>query len=285
MGFMANLKGNKAYKLHAAKNYPEARKLYEEAFAEGMDNPRNILAYIALLIRVGDYKTARDVIVKVQKWPGFVGEQKTQLFCNYAAAVCRLGEVDKGVAVLERQAAKAPTGLVYQTLGYLYVVQLEKQPSKDEPAPIPEKVIEPHDENDEEDADKEEEDEEPEIILTPYEQWEQNVEKAMKLLQAAVEYDDEDPICMDNLAQFYYRVLKDKEKARPWFDKALALKDSQIDTLWFLAKYDQEEGKTGEAMKKLKKAYEGNFSALNYVNKELVANEIRALGGNVDDED
>ena len=280
MGFMANIKGNKAYKLHAAKDYTGALKLYEEAFAEGMDVPKNVLAYISLLIRLGDYQKARDISVKVQKWPGFAGEQKTQLFCNYAAAVCRLGEVDKGVTVLERQAAKNPNGLVYQTLGYLYVVQLEHQPSPDEPAPIPEKP--PVDPEDEEDGEEEEE-QEPEVLPTPYEQWQQNVEKAMKLLNEAIEYDDEDSICLDNMAQFHYRVLGDKEKALEYFQKAIELKEGQIDTLWFLSRYDVEAGNVSEAVKKLKKAAQGSFSALNYVTKADVENEIRALGGNPED--
>ena len=280
MGIMANIKGNKAYKLHSAKDYQGALKLYEEAFAEGMDMPRNILAYISLLIRLGEYQKARDISVKVQKWPGFAGEQKSQLFCNYAAAVCRLGEVDKGVAVLERQAAKQPNGLVYQTLGYLYVVQLEHQPSPDEPAPV--KEPEPVDPEDE-DAEDEDEPVEEEPVLTPYELWQQNVEKAKAFLEQSVDYDDEDSVCLDNLAQFYYRVLKDKVTAKEYFEKAAAIKETQIDTQWFLSRYDVEAGDNAAAIKRLKIILSGSFSALNFVTKADVEAEIRRLGGNPED--
>ena len=32
-----------------------------------------------------------------------------------------MGELQKGIDLLERQHAKQPSGLVYETLGYLYV--------------------------------------------------------------------------------------------------------------------------------------------------------------------
>ena len=55
-------------------------------------------------------------------------------------------------------------------------------------------------------------------------------------IQESVDYDDEDPVCLDNLGQAYYRVTGEKDKAKEWFEKAHAEKDSQIDTLWFLAR-------------------------------------------------
>jgi len=277
MGFMANIKGNKAASLHSKKQYREALKLYEEAYNEGMNSPRTLVSYSSLLVRLGEYQKARELIVKIQKVP-MLPEQKINLYCNYAAAVCRLGEPGKGVAVLEQPARKTPSGLLYQTLGYLYVAWLEERPDPNEPAPIPEKVIDP--DTDDEDP-EDEEDEEP--IPTPYEQWQANVEKARKFLEEAIDYDDEDSICLDNIGQFYYRVMGDKEKALEYFQKAIALRATQIDTLWFLSRYDVEAGKTRDAIQKLQTAARGNYSALNYVTRDDVKQEIQRLGGKLEE--
>lgn len=95
-------------------------------------------------------------------------------------------------------------------------------------------------------------------------------EKALAYNLEAVEYDDEDAVLLDNLAQTYYRLLNDKETARPYFEKAHEIKPLQIDTLYFLALYDEEDGKHEDALEKLETALEGNFSPLNYVNREKV---------------
>ena len=105
------------------------------------------------------------------------------------------------------------------------------------------------------------------------------MEKAEAFIQASVDYDDEDPICLDNVGQFLYRVRGDRAGAKPWFEKALAIKDSQIDTLYFLSRYDEEEGNQQAALEKLEKAVLGRFSPLNYCNKETVEKEILRLKG------
>ena len=94
-----------------------------------------------------------------------------------------------------------------------------------------------------------------------------------------MDYDEEDPICLDNLGQTYYRVLGDKEKARPWFEKAHAMKEEQIDTLYFLSRYDLDKGDKAAALQKLEKAAEGRFSPLNYCDRDVILAEIAALKG------
>ena len=104
-----------------------------------------------------------------------------------------------------------------------------------------------------------------------------DAEKALAYNQEALDYDDEDPIVLDNLGQTYYRLLNDKEKAKEYFDKAIEIKDSQIDTLYFLAQYDKEAGDKQAAIEKLEKALEGRFSPLNYATKEMIQKEIDEL--------
>jgi tetratricopeptide (TPR) repeat protein len=120
MGFMATLKAQKAYALHGKGQIKEALQMYEEAVKAGLDNPRFLLSYSVLLIRSGEYEKARDLLKKSEKVPGMNDEQKTQLFTNYAACMYRLGSLDKGINLLEKRALRAPNGMLYQTLGYLY---------------------------------------------------------------------------------------------------------------------------------------------------------------------
>ena len=47
-----------------------------------------------------------------------------------------------------------------------------------------------------------------------------DADKALAFNQKAVEYDDEDPVALDNLAQTYHRLLNDKENALVYFTKA-----------------------------------------------------------------
>lgn len=259
MGFFANLKAQQAYKLHGKGDIAGARALYEEAIAKGLDTPRYLLSYAILLIRSGEYQKAKDHLVKIQKLPGLTPDQKVQLFIDYAACCYKLGDLNRGVDLLEKQYRRQPTGMLYETLGYLYV---EKYQPANKPVASAEMA------------------EDTEGAVTQAEldaAWEEGKEKALAFLKEAVEYDEDDAITMDNLGQFYYRVLEDKAEARQWFDKAIELKEGQIDTLWFLSRYDLDNGDTAAAIAKLEKSLEGRFSVLNYHTKEQVEAEIARL--------
>lgn len=102
-------------------------------------------------------------------------------------------------------------------------------------------------------------------------------EKALSFNTEALDYDDEDPVVLDNMGQYYYRLVGDKAQAKPFFDKAHAIKPGQIDTLWFLSRYDLEAGEKQAAIDKLEIALEGRFSPLNFVSQEHVRQEITRL--------
>lgn len=221
MGFMTTMKARQAATKQSKGDVEGAMQLYKEAVAEGLNDPRMLLSYSVLLLRQGQYQDARDLLVKTQKVPGLTDDQRITLFVNYAACVYKQGELQKGIEVLERQHAKNPCGLVYETLGYLYVEAGDK-------------------------------------------------EKAISYNEEALDYDDEDSISLDNLAQAYFRLANDKKKAKEYFDKALAVKPGQIDTLYFLAMYDLEAGDKDAAREKLETALEGKISPLNYATKERI---------------
>ena len=270
MGFLTPIKANRAYRLQQKGQKAEALKLYEEAFAEGLNDPRYNLAYALLIIRDGQYQKAKDFLVKHQKAPGMTPSQRVTLLVDYAACCFRLGDVDKGIHTLEQQFQKGETGLLYQTLGYLYVEKYDadNRPDFEPVTELPEVT---------EDAGGEEKD--AEGAVSPREAWEAGQKKAEEFLRKSLEYDEEDPICLDNMGQFVYRVLEDKAGAKDWFDKAYALKDSQIDTLYFLSRYDEEAGNREAALEKLEKAAAGKFSPLNYCGRETVLKEIERLKG------
>ncbi|MDR0395694.1 MAG: tetratricopeptide repeat protein [Oscillospiraceae bacterium] len=95
-------------------------------------------------------------------------------------------------------------------------------------------------------------------------------EAALAFNKEAVDYDEDDPICLDNLAQTYYRLGGDKQAAEPLFRRALEEKPESIDTLYFLSQYDMDRGDKASAREKLEKARSGRFSPLNYATPEMV---------------
>ena len=228
MNLIASLKARNAAALMGKGKSAEALKLYAEAEAAGLNEPRYLLSYSVLLIRQGEYQKARELLVKQQKNPLLTDDTRRQLFVNYAVCMYKLGDVQRAVELLERQHQKEPSGLIYQTLGYLYVEAGD-------------------------------------------------AEKAIAFNQESLAYDEEDAIAQDNLAQSYYRLAGDKQTAKVYFDKAIALKPGQIDTLYFLAQYDMEAGDREAAREKLETALQGRFSPLNYVTRETVQKQIDAL--------
>ena len=107
-----------------------------------------------------------------------------------------------------------------------------------------------------------------------------DAEEAIRFNKEALEYDDEDPVFLDNLGQTYYRLVGDKETARIYFDKAIALKPKAIDTNYFLALYDIENGDLESAKDRLDTARVGMFSPLNYATPEMIdakRDELRNL--------
>lgn len=280
MGLKALFTAQKAMRLHNNGKVKEAMPLYEEALAQGLDDMRTILSYGVLLIRDGQYEKAKELLLKHQK-NKMSPEQKTQLFMNYAACCYKLGDIDKGVSLLERQHMRQPTGMVYETLGYLYVEKFDASAREAFAQRELARVKREAEERAREAAELLEDGEAaPEVVIPEIDVdqlWQEGMEKALAFEQEAAEYDADDAICLDNLGQFYYRVLQDKATAKQWFDKAIEIKEGQIDTLWFLSRYDLDNGNKAAALEKLEKALEGRFSPLNYVTKADVETEIKRL--------
>lgn len=279
MGFMATIKAQQAMRAHGKGDLEQAKKLYEEAIDKGLMSARPMLGYAILLIREGSYDKAMPLLIKAQKCPDLTPDQKSQLFVDYAACLMKKGELDKAIHLLEKQHNRAPIGLTYQTLGYMYVEKYSGAKPVAEAAP--EKAAEAPEmpENADTEASAEEAAEQPKVKTQEDidREWQEGIDKMFAFIQESVDYDDEDPVCLDNLGQAYYRVTGEKDKAKEWFEKAHAEKDSQIDTLWFLSRYDLEAGDKAAAIAKLEKALDGRFSPLNFCIKDMVREEVARL--------
>lgn len=279
MGFMATIKAQQAMRAHGKGDLEQAKKLYEEAIDKGLMSARPMLGYAILLIREGSYDKAMPLLIKAQKCPDLTPDQKSQLFVDYAACLMKKGELDKAIHLLEKQHNRAPIGLTYQTLGYMYVEKYSG--AKPVAEATPEKAAEAPEmpEAPETEASAEEAAEQPKVKTQEDidREWQEGIDKMFAFIQESVDYDDEDPVCLDNLGQAYYRVTGEKDRAKEWFEKAHAEKDSQIDTLWFLSRYDLEAGDKAAAIAKLEKALEGRFSPLNFCTKDMVREEVERL--------
>lgn len=231
MGFMDGFRVRKALMLHQKGDLEAAKAVYAQLYASGYITAAYILPYSVLLLREGgeeNYRKVKEMLRKAEKASDMNAERRQQLLMNYAVAQYKLGELDKGIHLLEESHRKSPCGLTYGALGFLYIEAGD-------------------------------------------------AEKALAYNLEALDYDDEDPVTLDNLAQTYYRLLGDKETAKKYFEKALEIKDSQIDTLYFLAQYDLEAGNKQAAAQKLQKALEGRFSPLNYAKREMIEKQLAEL--------
>ena len=279
MGFMATIKAQQAMRAHGKGDLEQAKKLYEEAIDKGLMSARPMLGYAILLIREGSYDKAMPLLIKAQKCPDLTPDQKSQLFVDYAACLMKKGELDKAIHLLEKQHNRAPIGLTYQTLGYMYVEKYSGAKPVAEAAP--EKAAEALEmpEAPETEASTEAAEEQPKVKTQEDidREWQEGIDKMFAFIQESVDYDDEDPVCLDNLGQAYYRVTGEKDKAKEWFEKAHAEKDSQIDTLWFLSRYDLEAGDKAAAIAMLEMALDGRFSPLNFCTKDMVREEVERL--------
>jgi len=79
----------------------------------------------------------------------------------------------------------------------------------------------------------------------------------------------------DNLGQIAYRQ-GNSEKAKEYFEKALSIRDSMPESLYYLAILIKEEDKQ-RAKELLKKASEGYISALSTVKREEIEKELKSL--------
>lgn len=96
-----------------------------------------------------------------------------------------------------------------------------------------------------------------------------DMDRALEYNLEALDYDDEDPVILDNLAQIYYR-LDMMDQAKEYFFKAEEIKPDQADTLYYLGRIYSEEGNIDLAKEKLSAALECRITPMNTVTRQEI---------------
>ena len=94
-----------------------------------------------------------------------------------------------------------------------------------------------------------------------------NLDDALHFNLKALEYDDEDPVVLDNLGMVYYE-MGDRDRALEYFLKAEEEKADQVSTLFNLGRIYREKGETALAREKLSKALDCPINSLSAVTRE-----------------
>ena len=238
MGFLGNLKARGAFLTHTkairandTRNYAEAIKLeeaaigkYEAALQQGMNKPSFLMAYSVLLMRLGQYERAMEIIRMTEKLDKLNTEDRRRLTMNYAICQWKLGDLDRAIGSMKELMKNYKNSTVYGSLGYMLIEQGDQTG---------------------------------------------DYEEARRFNAEALAYDDEDPVVLDNVAQYYYRT-GDTAKAREYFEKALEERPTQVDSMYYLAKLKEQAGDLEGAGALMDEARKIHFSALSTVGKQRI---------------
>ena len=212
----------------------------------------------------GDYRTALKLYEEAYE----KGMDKPRLLRGYSVLLIRTSQFDKALEVLKRMEQMPMDAKEKTDLHINYAIILWQKGHLDRAMEILEDEFR-HTKNG------------TLYSIIGYLKIEQgDAEEAIRFNKEAIEYDDEDPVFLDNLGQTYYRLVGDKETAKIYFDKAIARKPKAIDTNYFLALYDIENGDIESAKDRLDTARVGMFSPLNYATPEMIdakRDELRNL--------
>ena len=86
-----------------------------------------------------------------------------------------------------------------------------------------------------------------------------DLERALEYNLEGLEYDEDDPVILDNLGQIYYKMGQ-VDKAKDYFERAEEEKDDQAVTLYYLGLIYSQEGDKERAREKLDKALTCNIT-------------------------
>ncbi len=121
MSLKANLTGNLAYQGQLKGDNEKAKALYEDAIADGMDKPNLYDAYGVLLMKEGNFEKAVDMFGRaLRRQPGV--SQRYTIRIHRAIANMKSGDVEAAKLALEDIHQKQELEIVYETLGYLYII-------------------------------------------------------------------------------------------------------------------------------------------------------------------
>ena len=141
MGFFDGMKtnklGQKAYNTHVQANdlnkrgrmaeakakFEDAKKQYEEAYAAGCRRTNILMAYAVLLMRLGDFARARELMKEISAIGGLSEDTHFELRVNYSICLWRLGILDEAIKTIAYAGKHAKNGSYYSSLGTFLVEQ------------------------------------------------------------------------------------------------------------------------------------------------------------------
>lgn len=101
-------------------------------------------------------------------------------------------------------------------------------------------------------------------------------DKAEEITLKALKDSPENASAYDNLGQIYFNK-KEYDKAEDYFKKAIEIKDTTVDSLYYLAVINRDKGNTSKALELLNKADGCYISGLNTISKEDISSALNSL--------
>lgn len=134
-GAKAQISGQKAYRTHIAANklanegrvgeakqkYAQAYQLYEQAFQDGVEKPSIRLGFAILLMRLGEFERAGEVMREIRLMKNLTEEDWFDLRLNYSIYLWKTGRLDEAIDTINRAAKTKMNAAIYTTLG-MYLV-------------------------------------------------------------------------------------------------------------------------------------------------------------------
>ena len=250
MGFLsaakAQIGGQKAYRAHIAANelanngkpeeaaakYQQVLKQYEEAMAGAPQPPNVTLGYAILLMRLGQFEKAMDVMQKLRLDKNLKESDWFDIRLNYSVCLWKLGRLDDAIATAKRAMEIKKCAAIYNTLG-MYLVEKAGQTGDFA-----------------------------EVEAFNAEAMDYDDEDAGILDNMGGMYEARSKFAAD--------PAPDREKAKEYFAKAHALKPRQIVTMYALARMYHEDGQDDKAREALEPAQNLYYSAVCAVTPEMM---------------
>ena len=136
-GAKAQMDAQKAYRTHISANrfyndgkleqakakYDQALELYARAYAEGIEKPAIRLGYAILLMRLGEFDKAGEVMQGMRLMKNMTDSDWFDLRMNYSIYLWKTGRLDDAIATIDRAAKIKMNAGVYTTKGMFLVDQ------------------------------------------------------------------------------------------------------------------------------------------------------------------
>ena len=263
MGFFDEIRinklGQKAYNAHVQANdlnrrgraaeakakFAEANELYAEAYAVGCRRTNILMSYAVLLMRLGEFPKARELMKEVSAIGGMNEDTHFELRVNYSNCLWRMGILDKAIETIVYAGKYKKNGAYYASLG-TFLVDQAGQTGQESDFEAARELLDEAMDYDDEDA----------PTLDNYGEY-------YRLLSLRAEGEEAGELLA---------------KSREFYELAYKQKPNQITTLYALAKFAQADGDLQRARELTDKAIMHSSSRVCPVSIEMLQELKAELG-------